>query len=112
MAVGDTGLPTDRLIEISTAMANYYDKNPFDFILMCGDNIYENGNISLIKTHFEIPFKRLLDKNVTFRATLGNHDVDNVNKGLDEVLYPKFNMADFYYNFNRNNVAFFSINTN
>ncbi len=74
---------------------------------MCGDYIYEKGNISLIKTHFEIPFKRSSYKNRTFRATLGDHDVDNV----DEVLYLKFNMADFYYTFRKNNIVFFAINT-
>ena len=99
MAVGDTGLPTDRQTEIANAMARYYDKDPFDLILLCGDNIYEDGNITLVKTHFEQPFKYLLEKNVKFRASLGNHDVGNINKGLDEVRYPLFNMDGFYYTF-------------
>ena len=68
-------------------------------VLLCGDNIYENGNISLVKSNFEDVFKTLLDRNVTFRAALGNHDILNVHLGADEVKYPKFNMGGFYYNF-------------
>ena len=33
-------------------------------VLLLGDNIYETGDISKVREHFEIPFKALLDKGI------------------------------------------------
>ncbi len=49
MAVGDTGVYNARMISVANGMAKYNEKNPVDAILLCGDNIYENGEIEKIR---------------------------------------------------------------
>ncbi len=93
-------------------MTIYHETNPYDLVLLLGDNIYETGDISKVVEHFEKPFKSLLDKGIKFRAALGNHDIYNIHLGGDEVKYSKFNMDGYYYSYVKNNVAFFVINTN
>ena len=79
-------------------MFQFYTRKPYNLVLLLGDNIYENGEIQLIREAFEIPFKDLLSANVKFRATLGNHDI-RTNDGVDEIKYQPFHMDDRYFTF-------------
>ncbi len=110
--VADTGSGDIHQYAVGRALARYHQKNPFDRILLAGDNIYTNGEFSKIKEAFAIPYKDLLDRGVKFYASLGNHDVRSEN-GDREVAYPQFNMqGKRYYTHGTNDVKFFVMETN
>jgi predicted phosphodiesterase len=92
-------------------MARYHQQNPFNLVVLAGDNIYNDGEISKIKEVFESPYKGVLSRGVKFRACLGNHDIRSKN-GDPQVAYAGFNMAGRYYSFQEKTVQFFVLDTN
>ena len=57
-------------------MVEAYRREPFQFVLMLGDNIYEKGEIQkYANSRFNIPYKPLLQAGVQSYPTLGNYDV-------------------------------------
>jgi 3',5'-cyclic AMP phosphodiesterase CpdA len=116
-AIADAGFGSKDQYAVASAMQQTYEKKPFPFVLMAGDNIYSYGEISLAKPRFEDPYAPLLSKDVKFYAVLGNHDIIKSNNGLDQINYPLFNMSDRYYSFNKGDtdkgtVEFFALDTN
>jgi hypothetical protein len=116
-AIADTGVGSKDQYAVASAMLQTYQKKPFPFVLMAGDNIYPYGEISLVKPFFEEPYAPLLSRDVKFYAALGNHDIIKTNNGLDQINYPLFNMSDRYYSFKKGEpdkeaVEFFAIDTN
>jgi predicted phosphodiesterase len=98
--VGDTGTGLAPAFEVARQMKIYRDKIRFDFVLMLGDNVYPDGNPSLLKRCFEEPYKDLLNDGVKFYAVLGNHDVRKGAKA--QINYDKFNMRGRrYYSFKK-----------
>jgi Calcineurin-like phosphoesterase len=97
-ATADTGSGDRHQFAIGQAMADYRTKNPYDMVVMAGDNIYNSGDISLVNKVFEQPYAALLKENVKFRACLGNHDA-RTDKGDPQVKYPGFNMIDRAYTY-------------
>jgi len=74
---------------------------------MMGDNIYGGHSAADLKKKFADPYKQLMESNVKFFASLGNHDNPN------ERFYEPFNMAGKrYYNFRRGNAEFFALDSN
>jgi hypothetical protein len=55
-------------------MTAWHEQFPFDLVLMLGDNIYGPGTPEDYALRFERPYRALLDRDVTFRAVVGNHD--------------------------------------
>jgi 3',5'-cyclic AMP phosphodiesterase CpdA len=97
---------------VGRSMAQYHEKQPFDTILMAGDNIYTNGEFSKINSVFALPYKDLRSRGVKFYAALGNHDVRSEN-GNREVNYPEFNMqGKRYYTHTHGDVRFFALESN
>jgi 3',5'-cyclic AMP phosphodiesterase CpdA len=83
--VGDTGCDCDGQEIIAKQMFNWYKKKPFGMVLMLGDNIYgdsgifggdRGGDPDLFEERFDAYYKPLLDADVKFFATLGNHDME------------------------------------
>jgi predicted MPP superfamily phosphohydrolase len=110
--LADTGTGSVTQYTVGRALAQYHQKNPFDTILLAGDNIYTNGEFTKIKPVFTIPYEDLLKRGVKFYASLGNHDVRTMNGDL-EVAYPDFNMkGQRYYIHGQGDVQFFVLNTN
>jgi 3',5'-cyclic AMP phosphodiesterase CpdA len=110
-AIADTGSSTKNQYAVGRAMTQYHQQNPFDVVLMVGDNIYTNGEISKIKEAFEVPYADLLKQGVKFYAALGNHDVRTAN-GDRQVEYPQFNMqGQHYYTHEHAGVKFFVLET-
>ncbi len=110
-AIADTGSSTANQYAVGRAMTSYHQKNPFNLVLMVGDNIYNNGEIAKIKEAFETPYADLLKQGVKFYAALGNHDVRTAN-GDREVEYPQFNMGgQHYYTHEHEGVKFFVLET-
>lgn len=110
--LADTGTGGVNQYAVGRALAQYHAKNPFDTIILAGDNIYTNGEFIHIKKRFRDPYQELLQRGVKFYASLGNHDVRTMNGGW-QVAYPDFNMQDqHYYMHGRGDVRFFVLNTN
>jgi 3',5'-cyclic AMP phosphodiesterase CpdA len=110
-ATADSGAGDRNQFAIGQAMADYHAKNPYDLVVMAGDNIYNSGEISRIGVTFEQPYAELLKRNVKFRACLGNHDIRTDN-GDPQVKYPGFNMDDRTYTYKAENCQFFVLDTN
>jgi 3',5'-cyclic AMP phosphodiesterase CpdA len=111
VSVADTGTGAKGQYAVARAMANYYSQNPYNLVVLAGDNIYNNGEIEKINAVFERPYAFLLKRGVKFHAVLGNHDIRTGNGDL-QVKYPGFNMKGRYYTFRRNQVQFFALDTN
>lgn len=86
------------------------EKNPFEFVLMLGDNIYSNGAAKYFKKKFELPYEALLNDGVKFYASLGNHDVRSGREA--QIHYKHFNMGGrTYYSFIKGDVDFFALDS-
>jgi UDP-2,3-diacylglucosamine pyrophosphatase LpxH len=110
--MADTGSGDTKQYAVGRSIAQYHQKNPFNTILMAGDNIYTNGEFSKISSVFALPYKELRDRGVKFYAALGNHDVRSEN-GNREVSYPEFNMqGKRYYTHTHGDIRFFALETN
>ncbi len=110
--VADTGSGDIHQYAVGRALARYHQQNPFETVLLAGDNIYTNGEFAKIKEAFAIPYEDLLKRGVKFYACLGNHDVRSEN-GAREVAYPQFNMqGKRYYTHGKGDVKFFVMETN
>src|ERR1700736_232945 len=105
--IGDSGTGEKAQYELGQQMAKYREKFPFDFVLMLGDNLYGGESPADFKRKFEDPYKALLDGDVKFYASLGNHDNPN------QRFYKPFNMGEKrYYSFKNGNAEFFALDTN
>lgn len=112
VSVADTGTGAAGQYAVAKAMTRYQQLNPYDLVILAGDNIYNDGEISKINAVFERPYQALLKQKVKFQACLGNHDI-RTNNGDPQVRYAGFNMqGKRYYTFRRNSVQFFALDTN
>ena len=95
-AIGDSGTGNETQFAVGRAMESAHAVNPFELVLMLGDNFY--GGVDFVRK-FEKPYEKLLTSGVQFYASLGNHDG---GKSDQERNYPKFNMGgQRYYTFTR-----------
>jgi hypothetical protein len=107
MVVGDTGTGTPQQQELANVMLRYRSAFPFEFALLMGDNMYGGEKAEDFKKKFEDIYKPLLNENVKFYASLGNHDESN------QRFYDFFNMnGEEFYRFKKGNVAFYALNSN
>jgi 3',5'-cyclic AMP phosphodiesterase CpdA len=109
--IGDMGTGQKPQYEVAAKLAEYHQKFPFEFVIMLGDNLYDDdgGGAALggYESRFELPYKALLDAGVPFYAALGNHDNPN------ERLYKPFNMnGQQYYTYKKGGVRFFVLDSN
>lgn len=111
VSVADTGTGTREQYAVADAMHHYHQQNPYDLVILAGDNIYNDGEMSKISAVFEQPYQTLLKQGVKFQACLGNHDIRTDN-GDPQVKYAGFNMSGRYYTFRRGDVQFFALDTN
>jgi 3',5'-cyclic AMP phosphodiesterase CpdA len=111
VSVADTGTGAVGQYAVAAAMTRYHQLNPYNLVLLGGDNIYNNGEIEKIGAVFERPYQALLRQGVKFQAVLGNHDIRTDN-GDPQLRYPGFNMLGRYYTFRRGDVQFFALDTN
>jgi hypothetical protein len=105
--IGDMGRGDQTQIDTANQMVRWHTMFDYDFVLMLGDNIYDqSGSPESFYNRFEVPYKPLLDAGIKFYAAVGNHDPTNVYG------YKPFNMdGNRYYTFEKNKVRFFAIDT-
>lgn len=110
-AIADAGSGDRNQFAVGDAMAHYHAQNPYDLVVLAGDNIYNSGEMSRIESAFEEPYGAILKKGVKFRACLGNHDIRTEN-GEPQLRYPGFNMQGRFYTYQQASVQFFVLDTN
>jgi 3',5'-cyclic AMP phosphodiesterase CpdA len=104
--IGDNGTGDEEQYEIGAEMAKWQTAFPFDFVIMLGDNIYGSQNPRDFVRKFEEPYKALLEREVKFYASLGNHD------NQENRFYKPWNMnGERYYSYKKENVRFFVLDT-
>jgi hypothetical protein len=109
IAFGDFGEGTLFQGALGAQMAKTYDQTPFKVALLLGDNIYPDGDIKKLgRTHFEDPYRGLIERKVKFVAAIGDHD-DHKGHQYDEMAY--FKMPSAYYQYSDGPVDFFILNT-
>jgi hypothetical protein len=105
--IGDNGTGEPPQYDVARQMLKTHGTQPFEFVLMMGDNMYGSQQSRDFVDKFEIPYGPLLRMGIPFYAALGNHDEpDNRN-------YPNFNMnGRRFYSVARGNARFFFLDTN
>ncbi len=92
--LGDFGTGERAQYELAERMAALHRKFPFQLVALVGDNLYGSERPQDFKKKFETPYKALLDADVKFYASLGNHDA------REQRYYKLFNMdGRLYYSF-------------
>src|SRR5258705_13639285 len=91
VVLGDFGDGTQRQFDLAKEIARLHEQFKFDIVITVGDNLYGRQRALDFKNKFEIPYKPLLDANVKFYASLGNHDI------REQPSYKLFNMEGKLY---------------
>jgi predicted phosphodiesterase len=110
--LGDTGTGERAQYDIGAQLWRSHAIFPFEFIILVGDNLYGSERPQDYARKFELPYKPILDANIPFYASLGNHDDPN------QVFYKLFNMnGKRYYSFKKDKlgspgVRFFALDSN
>jgi hypothetical protein len=106
--VGDAGTGTKVQYDVAKQMEAVYQRFPFEFVIMPGDNIYGADSPADMKAKFETPYAFFHQKGVKFFAALGNHDSPN------QRFYKLYNMnGERYYTHKpRNGVRIFAVDSN
>jgi predicted phosphodiesterase len=104
--IGDSGTGDRPQYQVGERLTESRSVFPFEFVLMLGDNIYGSERPDDFVKKFERPYKALLDLQIPFYASLGNHDDPN------QRFYKPFNMdGKRYYKFNKGDVDFFVLDS-
>jgi 3',5'-cyclic AMP phosphodiesterase CpdA len=111
LAVADTGSGDANQRAVGQQMALVHQRRPVDLVVLAGDNIYPSGDLALVESTFQRPYRELLQARVPFHAVLGNHDIRTAN-GVPQVAYKPFGMQGRFYTLRRGPVDFFMLDTN
>jgi predicted phosphodiesterase len=107
LAFGDSGSGSREQYQLAQLMFDYRKVFPYEFAIMMGDNIYGKEKTKDMQRKFESAYKPILDQDIKFYATLGNHDESNQRN------YELFNMkGKEYYRLKKGDVSFYSLNSN
>ena len=104
--LGDFGTGERDQYQMGEQMARVRAQFPFELVLLTGDNLYGSERPQDFRSKFEMPYKALLEANVKFYASLGNHD------SREQRHYQLFNMkGELYYTFKApsQDVRFFAL---
>jgi 3',5'-cyclic AMP phosphodiesterase CpdA len=89
--IGDAGRGDRAQYEVAAQMVAFREEFGFDFVVMVGDNVYDEGTPDAYRRKFELPYKTLLDDGVEFYAVIGNHD------DVNQPMYAPFHMGGQRY---------------
>lgn len=76
---GDVGTGGEAAYRTAAVMDGLESQDEYDKLLLLGDNIYENGDPSLVQAKVLDPLTPVLDGPTELLAVLGNHDVHDDN---------------------------------
>ena len=108
VAMGDTGSGSVAQQRVSDQMWQWMKTNPFQLVVMLGDNIYGNteitggGSPGYFHQKFDLQYERFQEKGVVFHAAVGNHDMqtNHAQGEIDDQRRFGILGADGYYTFN------------
>lgn len=106
--LGDFGTGSRNQYEMADQMARVWERFKYKFLVLVGDNLYGSQRPQDFVVKFERPYKALLDQDVKFYASLGNHDA------REQRYYKLFNMdGKLYYSFKApdEDVRFFALDS-
>lgn len=107
LVLGDTGTGDRAQYDVAAQVWKSHQVFPYEFAIMLGDNIYGTERPQDFARKFEQPYKPLLDANVAFYASLGNHDDPN------QQYYKPFGMGGKrYYTYQKKDVRFYALDSN
>jgi 3',5'-cyclic AMP phosphodiesterase CpdA len=107
--VGDGGDGGTRIDATGAAAARIAEQEPYDGLLLLGDNVYPSGDpTKLPDTVFE-PFAAVLDGGADLMAILGNHDVQ---KGRGDEQMEALGMPGRYWAEEHGDVLIVGIDSN
>jgi predicted phosphodiesterase len=107
LVLGDTGTGDRAQLEVAAQVWKSHQAFPYEFAIMLGDNIYGSERPQDFAAKFERPYKPLLDANIAFYASLGNHDDPN------QRYYKPFGMGgQRFYSFQKKDTRFFALDSN
>ncbi|MCP4869486.1 MAG: hypothetical protein GY898_12295 [Proteobacteria bacterium] len=124
IAMGDTGEGNDDQYAVSAAIQTLCAAQGCDFVVLLGDNFYDEGVESttdpLWASAFEDPYANL-PTDLVFYPSLGNHDGGAGGTGLDmargdiqvdySAVSTRWNMPGRWYKHSHGNVDMFAIDT-
>jgi len=128
VAFGDTGSGSKAQQRVADQMWNWMHDHPFKVVVMLGDNVYGNHEISgggdprFFHDKFDLQYERFQQAGVVFHAAVGNHDMQtrHAQAEIDDVRRFGILGHDGYYQFSspgeydvagRPLVEFFCINS-
>ena len=107
LVIGDSGTGDRAQNETGAQMWKAHSLFPYEFAIMLGDNMYGSERPQDYVAKFERPYKPMLDANIAFYASLGNHDDPN------QRFYKNFNMGGKrFYTYQKKDVRFFALDSN
>ena len=107
LVIGDSGTGDRAQTETGAQMWKAHAIFPYEFAIMLGDNMYGSERPQDYVAKFERPYKPMLDANIAFYASLGNHDDPN------QRFYKNFGMGGKrYYTYQKKDVRFFALDSN
>jgi hypothetical protein len=89
--LGDFGTGSRQQYALGERMAAVHSVFPATLVITVGDNLYGGERPQDFKKKFEEPYRQLLERGVTFHASLGNHDA------REQAHYKLFNMGGRTY---------------
>lgn len=93
VVLGDSGTGTKPQYELAEQMVALRDRFDYRTVILLGNNIQGRERPQDFLNKFELPYRRLLDQGVAFRAVFGNAD------SREQRRYKLFNMSGEYYTF-------------
>ena len=93
VVLGDSGTGKKPQYELADQMVALSDRFDYRTVILLGNNIQGNERPQDFLNKFEVPYRRLLERGVEFRAVLGNGD------SREQRQYKLFNMSGEYYTF-------------
>lgn len=107
LVLGDAGTGDRAQNEVAAQAWKSHQVFPYEFAIMLGDNLYGSERPRDFARKFELPYKPLLDANIPFYASLGNHDDPN------QRYYRPFGMGgQRFYSYQKKDVRFFALDSN
>jgi len=107
LVIGDSGTGDKGQYDTAAQMWAAHAVFPYEFAIMLGDNLYGSERPQDFVSKFERPYKPLLDANIPFYASLGNHDDPN------QRFYKNFGMGGKrFYSYQKGDVRFFALDSN
>lgn len=106
---GDIGDSGSRLDATAAAIGRLAGNDPFDVLLLLGDNVYPAGDPARIPDTVFKPFGPVLDRGTALLAILGNHDV---MKGQGDTQLAALGMPGRWWSVERSGVLLVGLDSN